>query len=103
MHYLCYDIATLSADISYTFGVTIVNKDVMPYVLAEDTFEVEQFQAALGTAILNGTSYNLMASMETGGLLLMRLIGSLPSSCSMHMHSIARLWCAVIVTILYTK
>ena len=88
MHnYLCCDIATLSADISsdnYTFGVTIVNKDVMPYVLEEDTFEVEQFQAALGTAILNGTSYNLMASMETGGLLLMRLIGNLSSSCSMH-------------------
>ena len=87
-HYLCYDTATLSADISpdnYTFGVTIVNKDVMPYVLEEDRFEVEQFQAALGTAILNGTSYDLMmSSMETGGLLLMRLIGNLPSSCSMH-------------------
>ena len=80
--YLCCDTTTLSAENqlsispeSYTFGVTIVNKDVTPYAFRDDTeFVIEQFQAAIGTTIPVGTSYTLAWSEVSDGLLLMRFM-----------------------------
>ena len=81
-NYFCCGTTTLSAasqlSISpdaYSFGVTILSDDVMPYAFGNDDkeFVVERFQASLGTTIPPGTSYDLMQSGVTGGLMLMRL------------------------------
>ena len=79
--YFCCDTATLSSDNqlsispdAYSFGVTILGDDVMPYAFGDDTgFVVEMFQASLGTTIPAGTSYDSMQSGVRGGLMLMRL------------------------------
>ena len=76
----CCDTTTLSADSqlsispdSYSFGVTIFDDDVTPYVFRDNTdFVVEHFQAVLGSTLHDGTSYNLMQSGVTGGFVLMR-------------------------------
>ena len=80
--YLCCDTTTLSADNqlsispeSYTFGVTIINRDVTPYAFEDDTqFVVEQFQVALGITIPAGTSYSFPSSRVSDGLLLLRFL-----------------------------
>ena len=80
-NYFCCGTTTLSAasqlSISpdaYSFGVTILSDDVMPYAFGDDTmFVVERFQASLGTTTPPGTSYNSMQSGVRGGLMLMRL------------------------------
>ena len=82
--YLCCDTTTLSADNqlsispeSYTFCVTITDKEVTPYIFRGDTeFVVEQFQVSLGTTIIPaGTSYSLSESTRvSGGLLLLRFL-----------------------------
>ena len=83
IRYLCCDTTTLSADNqlsispeSYTFGVTIVNKDATPYAFRDDTeFVVEQFQGSLGTTLPAGTSYSLLQSLSVNdGLLLTRFL-----------------------------
>ena len=98
--YLCCDTTTLSADNqlsispeSYTFCVTIIDNEVIPYAFTDDTeFVVEQFQAGIGTNIQAGTSYTLTESIRViGGLLLMRLIGKNDNSfiSSYIMHAVA--------------
>ena len=84
-HFLCCDVnAENQLSISpekYSFGVTIVNNDVRPYVFKNNTeFVAKQFQAGVGTTIPAGTSYPMAASAEVSdGLLLMRLIGKISS------------------------
>ena len=81
--YLCCDTATLSAENqlsispeSYTFGITIINANqVISFAFGGTAeFVAEQFQGSLGVSLRAGSSYELEASKQTNGLLLMRFL-----------------------------
>ena len=91
--YLCCDTTTLSAENqfcispkNYTFGVTIVNRNVLPIAFKNNTkFVVEQYQGSLGITLPAGTNYNLTELKKVnGGLLLMRLIGNNYTPLTLH-------------------